>query len=129
MLSIDEAIEELKSENGYYANNGMTDVAEFNTKIIRWLEELKDYRDKNKMVVRIDCANSEEFKDIAVKLAKEQYNKAIDDFVKALQEKIEKDLANPDLALECKKCGIWKNYDIAEIAEQLKAGGENERSI
>ena len=54
------------------------------------------------------------------------YNKAIDDFVKALQEKIEKDLANPDLALECKKCGIWKNYDIAEIAEQLKEGVKNE---
>lgn len=56
----------------------------------------------------------------------EFYNKALDDFVKALQEKIEKDLANPDLALECKKCGIWKNYDIAEIAEQLKVGGDNE---
>ena len=53
-------------------------------------------------------------------------NKAIDDFVKALQEKIEKDLANPDLALECKKCGIWKNYDIKEIAEQLKVGVNNE---
>ena len=53
-------------------------------------------------------------------------NKAIDDFVKALQEKIEKDLANPDLALECKKCGIWKNYYIKEIAEQLKAGVKNE---
>ena len=51
-------------------------------------------------------------------------NKAIDDFVKALQEKIEKDLANPDLALECKKCGIWKNYDIKEIAERLKEGGK-----
>lgn len=51
-------------------------------------------------------------------------NKAIDDFVKELQKKIEKDLANPDLALECKKCGIWKNYDIEEIAEQLKAGGK-----
>ena len=50
------------------------------------------------------------------------YNKALDDFVKALQEKIEKDLSNPDLALECKKCGIWKNYDIEKIAEQLKAG-------
>ena len=53
------------------------------------------------------------------------YNKAIDDFVKELQKKIEKDLANPDLALECKKCGIWKNYDIEEIAEQLKAGVKN----
>ena len=51
-----------------------------------------------------------------------EYDKAIDDFVKELQKKIEKDLANNDLALECKKCGIWKNYDIEEIAEQLKAG-------
>ena len=50
------------------------------------------------------------------------YRNGVDDFVKALQEKIEKDLANHDLALECKKCGIWKNYDIKEIAEQLKAG-------
>ena len=61
-----------------------------------------------------------------VNMFKLGYNKAIDDFVKALQEKIEKDLANPDLALECKKCGIWKNYDIKEIAEQLKAGVTND---
>ena len=54
---------------------------------------------------------------------------AIDDFVKALQKKIEKDLANPDFALECKKCGIWKIYDVKEIAEQLKAGGMNEYNI
>ena len=45
-MTLDEAIEQLKSENGYYANNGMTDVAEFNTKIIRWLEELKKYKEK-----------------------------------------------------------------------------------
>ena len=50
MLSIDEAIEELKSENGYYANNGMTDVAEFNTKIIRWMEELKAIKEKGRYV-------------------------------------------------------------------------------
>ena len=116
MLSIDEAIEELKSENGYYANNGMTDVAEFNTKIIRWLEELKDYRDKNKMVVKIDCANSEEFKDIAVKLAKEQYNKAIDDFAKLVET-------------WCWKHEQYNQDDLntlMDIAEQLKEGGKNE---
>ena len=64
----------------------------------------------------------ENFKIEDVNMFQLGYNKAIDDFVKALQEKIEKDLANPDLALECKKCGIWKNYDIKEIAEQLKEG-------
>ena len=45
MLSIDEVIEELKNENDYYTNNGMTDAVEFNTKIIRWLEELKAIKD------------------------------------------------------------------------------------
>ena len=40
-IMIDEAIEELKSENGYYANNGITYVAEFNTKIIRCLRNYK----------------------------------------------------------------------------------------
>ena len=53
--------------------------AEEHEQIAEWLEELKDYRDKNKVVVRIDCVNSDEFKDILVKTAKEQYNKAIDD--------------------------------------------------
>lgn len=45
--------------------------------LAEWLEELKDYRDKNKMVVRIDVKNTECIKDAL----KEQYNKAIDDFV------------------------------------------------
>ena len=67
---------------------------------------------------------SDKMCDRIISAYRDGYRKAIDDFVKALQEKIEKDLANPDLALECKKCGIWKNYDIKEIAEQLKAGGK-----
>ena len=53
---------------------------------------MKDYQDKNKMVVRIDCVNSEEFKDIAVKLAKEQYGKAID------ENGLELDVDNPILS-------------------------------
>ena len=35
--------------------------AEKHEQLAEWLEELKDYQDKNKMVVRIDCVNSEEF--------------------------------------------------------------------
>ena len=103
--------------------------AEYHEQIAEWLEELKDCRDKNKMVVRVDVENMDSIKDKIEELSKyaeSKYNKALDDFVKALQEKIEKDLANPDLALECKKCGIWKNYDIKEIAEQLKAGVTND---
>ena len=88
--------------------------AEEHEQIAEWLEELKDYQDKNKMVVRIDCANSEQFKDIAVKLAKEQYNKAIDDCKElTFREVVYYDSLND-------------RTEFRELAEQLKAGGENE---
>ena len=125
MLSIDEAVVLLKFNNKHISDLKNDDLQQ----IAEWLEELKNYRDKNKMVVRVDVENMDSIKDKIEELSKyaeSQYNKAIDDFVKALQEKIEKDLANPDLALECKKCGIWKNYDIKEIAERLKAGVTND---
>lgn len=48
--------------------------------------------------------------------------KVIDEFAEKLKKIIEKDLANPDLMLDCKKCGIWKAKDIDEIAEQMKGG-------
>lgn len=80
--------------------------------LAEWLEELKDYQDKNKMVVRIDCANSEQFKDIAVKLAKEQYNKAIDDCKElTFREVVYYDSLND-------------RTEFRELAEQLKAGGK-----
>ena len=106
-MTIDEAIaharevaEKQRKDNDnckYKSQYGCKDCADYYSKpciecakeheqLAEWLEELKDYRDKNKMVVRIDCANSDEFKDMAVKLAKEQYNKAVDDFVKLAKE-------------------------------------------
>ena len=69
-MTIDEAIEELKSENGYYANNGMTDVAEFNTKIIRLLEDYKQI----KMLIPIEQA------------LKAEYNKAIDELLGGMNQ-------------------------------------------
>ena len=87
--------------------------------LAEWLEELKDYQDKNKMVVRIDCVNSEEFKDIAVKLAKEQYNKAIDDYKSGIKEELER--------FEVKNLDTCVLYDLMDRkAERLKAGGEND---
>ena len=97
------------------------EVAEEHEQLAEWLEELKDYRDKNKMVVRIDCANSDEFKDMAVKLAKEQYNKAVDDFVKLAKEH------NWNIRNRNENEFIYGAID--RLAEQLKEGGENERSI
>ena len=112
MLSIDEAINILKSDNDYNKSIGCD--TSYEEQIADWLEELKDIK-------------SDGFTDDLLNMGfTKGYNKAIDDFVKALQKKIEKDLANPDLALECKKCGIWKNYDIKEIAEQLKEGDTND---
>ena len=132
-MTIDEAIAKYKEitntdENcPAHCNISCDKCVQESKQLAEWLEELKDYRNKNKIVVHVDVENMDSIKDKIEELSKyaeSQYNKAIDDFVKALQEKIEKDLANPDLALECKKCGIWKNYDIKEIAEQLKAGGK-----
>ena len=107
MLSIDEAIAFCIEKSN---NIKLKAEPEVFIQLAEWLEELKSYR------------ASVFSGDMTQKMLKEAYNKAIDDFMKELQKKIEKDLANPDLALECKKCGIWKNYDIEEIAEQLKAG-------
>ena len=55
--------------------------------IANWLEELKDYQDKNKMVVRVDCdfENIDSVKnkiDELSKYSESQYNKAIDDVLK-----------------------------------------------
>lgn len=85
--------------------------------IVEWLEELKDYRDKNKMVVRVDCENMDSIKDKIDELSKYaeiQYNKALDDFVNACKGNT-----------LCQTFGL-RQCDIDEIAEQLKAGGENE---
>lgn len=89
--------------------------AEEHEQIAEWLEELKDYRDKNKMVVRIDCVNSDEFKDILVKLAKEQYNKAIDDYKSGIKEELER--------FEVKNLDTCVLYDLMDRkAERLKGG-------
>ena len=93
--------------------------------LAEWLEELKDYRYKNKMVVRVDVENMDSIKDKIEGLSKYaeiQYEKAIDDFVKAI---VDRGLSSND----DKYCIIlYDNYlkVIKEIAEQLKEGEENE---
>ena len=113
-MTLDEAINILKSDIDYNKSIGCDTLYE--EQLVEWLEELKAYR---KVGTVEECRNT------VLDILK-AYNKGIDDFVKALQEKNEKVLSNPDLALECQICGIWKKYYIAEIVEQLKAGVENE---
>ena len=59
--------------------------AEEHEQIAKWLEELKDYQDKNKMVVHVDVENIDSVEDKIEELSKyaeNQYNKAIDDVLK-----------------------------------------------
>ena len=125
-MSIDEAIAKYKEITNTdavcpgHCNIPCEKCVQESEQLAEWLEELKDYRDKNKMVVRIDCANSDEFKDMAVKLAKEQYNKAVDDFVKLAKEH------NWNIRNRNENEFIYGAID--RLAEQLKEGGENESS-
>ena len=123
-MTIDEAIAKYKEITNTDANcpahcNISCDkCVQESEQLAEWLEELKDYRDKNKMVVRVDVENMDNIKDKIEELSKyaeSQYNKAIDDFIH-----------------ECDKCcgfytGNNKNLtreDMLNIAEQLKAGGK-----
>lgn len=86
--------------------------AEEHEQLAEWLEELKDYRDKNKMVVRVDVENMDSIKDKIEELSKYaeiQYEKAIDDFVESVKNLIA-------------GSSVIRFKDIDEIAEQLKAG-------
>ena len=51
----------------------------YHEQVAEWLEQLKDYRDKNKLVVHIDVENMESVKDKINKLSKEQYKKGYAD--------------------------------------------------
>ena len=109
--------------------------AEDNEQIAKWLEELKGYRDKNKMVVRVDVENMDSIKDKIEELSKyaeSQYNKAIDDFVERLTTYLGIENAtkygNKNAEQMRNSYGTFMNYEIAEsiedVAEQLKAGGK-----
>ena len=117
-MTIDEAIRQFK----YDAECNRADLdlsyAEDNEQIAEWLEELKDYRDKNKMVVRVDAENMDSIKDKIEELsryAENQYNKAIDDFVKFA-------IDMPTVEAED---GEVRPMWLEEMAEQLKAGGKH----
>ena len=133
MLSIDEAIAharevvekqrkdndncEYKAEYGCkgcadYYSKPCIECAEEHEQLEEWLEELKDYRDKNKMVVHVDVENMDSIKDKLDELSKYaeiQYDKAIDDFVKMAYEEL---IYSENLT----------EIDIDYIAEQLKVG-------
>ena len=135
MLSIDEAIaharevaEIHRKDNDnckYKSQYGCKDCADYYSKpciecaeeheqLAEWLGELKDYRDKNKMVVRIDTENVDSVKDKIDELSKYaeiQYNKAIDDAKDVILQTLDNEILVDTLHLRL---------------EQLKAGGNDE---
>ena len=128
MTSIDEAIAQEKELSGHckrmfddmnevdkLSNKLLKNEIEYHEQLAEWLEELKDYRDKNKIVVRVDVENMDSIKDKIDELSKyaeSQYNKALDDFVK---------FASTMPTVE-QKDGTIRPMWLKEMAEQLKAG-------
>ena len=95
--------------------------AEEHEQLADWLEELKDYHNKNKMVVRVDVENVDSIKDKIDELSKyaeSQYIKAIDDLSNTLKE-------NYDYLPQIFSKEEFVRY-IDEYAEQLKAGEQSE---
>ena len=123
-MSIDEAIAKYKEITNTdalcpgHCNIPCDKCVQESKQLVEWLEELKDYRDKNKMVVRVDVDSIKDKIDELSKYAESQYNKAIDDFVKEICKMIVQSENNGNYrfyAVEIKQA-------IADLAEQLKAG-------
>ena len=106
-MTIDEAITLLKFNNKHIADLKNDDLQQ----IAEWLEELKAYR------------ASVFSGDMTHKILKEQYNKAIDDFAEKIKE-----MANNSSTkyIRLSEKETITTYGVEQIAEQLKAGGEND---
>ena len=113
-MTLDEAITLLKFNNKYIADLKNDDLQQ----LAEWLEELKDYQNKNKMVVRVDVENMDSIKDKINELSKyaeNQYSKGIDDY----KNKIKKELDR----FEVQNLDTCVLYDLMDRkAERLKAG-------
>ena len=124
MLSIDEAIEMYKkiantdSNCPRYCMNPCEYCVKECKQIAEWLEELKAIKEIDLSIPQhFTKEQSDWIKAYCIRRNLEFYNKAIDDFIKACD----------------KKCGFYSGINkqltrdmLLEIAEQLKAGGENE---
>ena len=128
MVSIDEAIEKYKEITNTKAicpghcNISCDKCLQESKQIAEWLEELKDYQDKNKMVVRVDVENMDSIKDKIEELSKyaeNQYGKGIDDYKNRIKEELDR--------FEVQNLDTCVLYDLMDRkAERLKAGGEND---
>ena len=96
-----------------YCNSMAAKSAEEYEQIAKWLEDYK----RIKMLIPIEQA------------LKNEYNKAIDDFAEKLKSECREHFVDCDPYFGGITDSILYEDDIEEIAEQLKAGGENEKGI
>ena len=132
-MTIDEAIQDFRQLE-YDFEHYMCDTEDKQENLVKyqqeyeyykqladWLEELKDYQDKNKMVVRINVENMDESKDKINELSKyaeNQYRKCIDNYKNSIKEELER--------FEVKNLDTCILYDLMDRkAERLKAGNSN----
>ena len=84
--------------------------------IAEWLEELRDYQNKNKMVVRVDVENMDNIKDKINELSKyteNQYNNGIEDYKNKIKEELDR--------FEVQNIDTCVLYDLMDRkAERLK---------
>ena len=106
-MTIDEAINIAKSDIKYNKSIGCD--TSYEEQIAEWLEELKSLKNG----LNIKCDNLNEALEKGKKVG---YNKALDDFVKFAS----------DMPTVEEEDGTIRPMWLEEMAEQLKAGGENE---
>ena len=124
-MSIDEAIAKYKEITNTdaicpaHCNIPCEKCVQESEQLVEWLEELKDYRDKNKMVVRVDVDSIKDKIEELSKYAESQYDKAIDD----LSNKICMHFSDWEYSEDdkCIKDIIeLASESVEEIAERLK---------
>ena len=88
--------------------------------IVEWLEELRDYQNKNKMVVRVDVENMDSIKDKINELSKyaeNQYSNGIEDYKNKIKEELDR--------FEVQNIDTCVLYDLMDRkAERLKSCDE-----
>ena len=88
--------------------------------IAEWLEELRDYQNKNKIVVRVDVENMDNIKDKINELSKyaeNQYSNGIDDYKNKIKEELDR--------FEVQNIDTCVLYDLMDReAERLKVCDE-----
>ena len=132
-MTIDEAIAKYKeiantdANCPAHCNISCDKCVQESKQIAEWLEELKDYQDKNKMVVRVDVENMDSIKDKIGELSKyaeSQYDKALDDLIAECENA--KFAESDEISLSDVHTGVNSGLSMAiHFAEQLKVGGEN----